>query len=37
MGIPRTQTWISAQDYLNAELLNEIRHEYIDGGRHAEP
>ncbi len=31
MGIPKTQTWISAEEYLNGEPLSEIRHEYIDG------
>jgi Uma2 family endonuclease len=31
MGIPKTQTWISPEDYLSGEPLSEIRHEYIDG------
>ena len=31
MGIPKTQTWISAEEYLSGEPLSEIRHEYIDG------
>ncbi|QPK64908.1 Uma2 family endonuclease [Methylomonas sp. LL1] len=25
------QTWISVEDYLAAELLSEIKHEYVDG------
>ena len=31
MGIPKKQTWISAQEYLDGEPLSEVRHEYIDG------
>ena len=31
MGLPKKQTWISAEEYLSGEPLSEIRHEYIDG------
>ncbi|MBK7704248.1 MAG: Uma2 family endonuclease [Acidobacteria bacterium] len=31
MGLPKLKTKISVADYLDGELISEVRHEYLDG------
>jgi len=35
MGLPKTEVLISVSDYLEGELISEIKHEYIGGTVHA--